>query len=170
MSDERTEIANLFGVIAQAAGRIAVLMGGKVPSDTGGGDASPDSELDSKFGNEQIKRDPKRWTGRPHAPCLMSECEPEFLECYAEFKDWTASKNDEKAAGNGPDGASAAKYAGYDRKSARRARGWRRRILAGWKPAERNDSPPDLGTQPSGDAFEDSPFDAKADPNDDFNF
>lgn len=102
---------------------------------------APDSDLDGKYGDEVVKKNPPRWTGQDFAGCNMSTTSPEYLDCVAEFYDWKADRDDEKAAtwANGTDEEKAEapkkrKYATYGRKSAGRARGWAKRLRAGWKP------------------------------------
>jgi hypothetical protein len=118
----------------------------KVDALSKGGGAStesavaPDSDLDSEWGDEEIKKDPPRWKGESKAPCHMSETSAEYLDEYASFKDYCAERDTEKAnelgtTGNDEETAKKLKYAGYGRKSARRARGWAARLRAGWKPA-----------------------------------
>jgi hypothetical protein len=50
------------------------------------------------------------------------------LDCFAEFKDYCASKDEES------DDEKKLKNAKYDRRRAAKARGWAARIRAGWKP------------------------------------
>jgi hypothetical protein len=92
-----------------------------------GQSVADDADLDSQWGDEEVK-DPPRWKGASHSGKRMSGCTPEFLDVYADFKDWCASR-DEKI--NDP---KKQKNAGYDRRRAAKARGWARRIRAGWKP------------------------------------
>lgn len=93
---------------------------------------APDSDLDSQYGDERIKFDPRDWKGSSMKGATMSECPPEYLESLATSFDWFARKN----ADNGD-----SKKAGYDKRSAARARGWARRKLDGWTgPGERRDS------------------------------
>ena len=170
MSGSRAKLADLYGQLARTYADLCRELGGDPGAASSASAIAPDSDLDSQWGDEEIKKDPPRWkkTGGPSfANRHMSECSPEFLDCYAEFKDWTASQNDEKARGNGPDGAKFTKYAGYDRKSAARARGWAQRLRNGWKREERSDAPPSDGFdgdappssgQPMG-GFDDNPFD-----------
>ena len=82
----------------------------------------------SQWGDPEVRKDPKRWTGAPVAPAKMSQCPPDYLDAVAEFKAWQASKEAEKGDEEG------AKKAGYCRKDAARARGWAKRLRAGWKP------------------------------------
>lgn len=79
-----------------------------------------DADLDGKYGDEQVKKDPPRWEGDRVAPCRMSECSPEYLDALADFLQWKADNPREGKE----------KYASYDRKSAARARGWAARKRA----------------------------------------
>ena len=118
---------------------------GKVLAAFGGGGGSSagstasDADLDGKFGNPTIKKDPPKWTG---ATCLgkrYSECPPGYLDSLAGFLDWKAEKNmaDNKT-----------KFAGYDRADAARARGWAARLRAGWVAPK--EAPSSFGGQASG--------------------
>lgn len=125
--------------------RVLARIEAKVDALSKGGGAStqsavaPDSDLDSEYGDEEIKKDPPRWKGDTFAPCHMSEASADYLDCYAEFKDYCAEKDTEKAnelgaSGDDEEAKKKLKYAGYGRKSARRARGWAARLRSGWKP------------------------------------
>lgn len=87
-----------------------------------------DADLDGKYGDEEIKRMPsaKYWPGEDFTGRRMSETTVQFLEAFAKYKNACAWANEKE--GN-PDKA---KYAGYDRKSAARARGWAQRLKNGW--------------------------------------
>jgi hypothetical protein len=82
------------------------------------------ADLDSKYGDPEVKRDPPRWSGAAFAPCRMSECSPEYLDCLASFCEWCADKAREERD---------AKKEAYKRRDAARARGWAMRIRAGWR-------------------------------------
>ena len=113
---------------------------------TGGGAVVADEDdLDSKFGNEPIKRDPTQtyWKGSGFVGKRPSECTPEYLDARAKYLD-TCAKMKEK------DGTDAKKkYAAYDRADAARARGWAKRLRNGWKPPE-NPKPTGLNGSPFG--------------------
>lgn len=91
---------------------------------------APDSDLDSEYGDEQIRFDPRDWTGTTsYKGCRMSECSAEYLDVIALVFTDLAKKND-------LDGK---EYKGmpqstYDKRTAARARGWAARMRAGWKP------------------------------------
>jgi len=96
-----------------------------------GGDVADDRELDSKFGDRVVKSLPSRWTGsQSFKGKKMSECPPDLLDMLASRFDFFAAKNDKEGAkaDNGEPKST------YDRKDAARARGWAKRIRAGWKP------------------------------------
>ncbi len=95
-----------------------------------GAEVADDDDLDSKYGNSPIKRDPtpKFWTGPGFVGKKMSECSPEYLDAFAKYKDLCAKLSEK-------DGSEAKlKFASYDRKDAARARGWARRLRNGWEP------------------------------------
>jgi len=92
-----------------------------------GDDIADDAELDGKYGNEPIRRDPTErfWTGETFVGKRPSECTPEYLDARAKYLDLCAKLKEK-------DGKQ--KYADYDRRDARLARGWARRLRSGWQP------------------------------------
>lgn len=85
-----------------------------------------DKDLDSKYGDPEIRFDPKDWTGDSCKGLRMSECPAEFLDMIAETFDYFARKaEDENELYNGKPTAP------LKRKDAARARGWARRVRAG---------------------------------------
>lgn len=104
-----------------------------------------DAELDSQYGDPEIRKDPPRWDGESFKGCKMSEATPEYLDSLAGFLDWRAGKKREEAAEltdeddeTKAERAKAVKYAGYDEKDAARARGWARRKRAEAERAEQD--------------------------------
>ena len=91
------------------------------------GAVADDAELDSNYGNPDVRKDPPRWKGDSFKGKKYSACSPEYLDALAGFLDWQAGKDDEKGTDDGK------KYAGYARKDSARARGWAKRLRAGWK-------------------------------------
>jgi hypothetical protein len=111
-----------------------------------------DSDLDSQYGDEQIRFSPKSFRGPDYTGKRMSQCSPEFLEALAEAMTYAA--NNPK-----PDKL---KYVAGNRRSAARARGWSRRLRAGVVPP-----PPDaralageLPSAPAAPTFEAPAFEA----------
>jgi hypothetical protein len=95
------------------------------------GDAAPDRELDSPHGDPQVKVIPRDWVNSGvFKGQKFSTCNADFLDALAEMYMFFAERNDAKGemAGNGTPKSV------YDRKSARIARGWARRIRDGWTP------------------------------------
>lgn len=86
--------------------------------------AASDAELDSRHGDQLVRLDPRDWTGPSMKNKRMSQCPPDFLEMYAEMKDYFGSK---KEADPDPE---VQKKAGYERRDAVLARGWARRNKA----------------------------------------
>lgn len=126
-ADQAARIESLERVIAALG---AVFTGG-------GAEVADDDELDSKFGDPIVKKDPtdRFWKGPGFVNKRMSECSPEYLDALAKYKDVCAKLKEKEGS------ESKRKYAEYDRKDAARARGWARRIRAGWKPPEKPAAP-----------------------------
>jgi hypothetical protein len=126
------------------------------------GVVADDADLDSKWGDPEIKRSPPRWSGPNYDGRRFSEADPAFLDAMAGFLDWKAGKAEEEnkvsASGN--------PVAPLIRKDAARARGWAARLRAGTPAAAPREAPqrqvPEWkGTPAQGDAFEgdsDLPF------------
>lgn len=106
------------------------------------GEVANDRELDSTFGNPEIRKDPtaKYWSGKSYVGKKYSMCPPDYLNALAEYLTACAFMTEKE---NNPDKL---KYAGYNRKDAARARGW----------ALRNAGKP-LKSRPAADVFEDQP-------------
>ena len=98
-------------------------------------EVADDQDLDSKYGDPEIKLRtiPREWEGQLITGCRMSECPPDYLDCLANLYDWQAQKADE---GNQTTD-SGKPIALYRRRDAARARGWAKRLRAGWKPTHR---------------------------------
>ena len=95
------------------------------------GDAAPDRELDSQYGDPPVKVIPRDWVNSGvFKGQKFSACEPDFLDALAETYDFFAARND----ANGEKASNGTPKSVYDRKAARLARGWARRIRAGWTP------------------------------------
>ena len=115
-----------------------------------GDDIADDSELDSKYGNEPIRRDPTErfWKGETFVGCRPSECTPEYLDARAKYLDLCAKLKEK-------DGKQ--KFADYDKADARRSRGWARRLRSGWKapqpPPRPNFGSASNGAAPNGTGF-----------------
>ncbi len=86
-----------------------------------------DADLDGKFGDPEIRHDPKRWNGPSFKGKRFSEAPPEWLDEMASFKDWAAGQDSAKKTPEND------KKAHYNRLDAARARGWAARKRAGWK-------------------------------------
>lgn len=112
-------VATLEAFVARLQGAIA----GRAEASASG--ASEPADIDGPHGDVVIRKDPPRWTGPSYAGSPMSRCSAEYLDAVAGFLDWRAEK--EEAEGK-------AKYAGYSRKDAARARAWAARLRAGWRP------------------------------------
>jgi len=86
-------------------------------------EVASDRDLDSQYGDKEIKFDPKDWKGDSMKGRRMSEAPAEFLELLALAYDYFASKSEatgELTSGGKP-------KAEFDRKAAALARGWAKR-------------------------------------------
>lgn len=130
----------ILDVLARLEAKVDRLLA-QQPAASGAPGIASDSDLDSEWGNEEVKKNPKRWQGVDHAGRRMRECSPEFLDCLAEHFDYKAGKEAEDAAAltDADEASKKRKYSGYSRKSAARARGWAARLRAGWKPPAPSD-------------------------------
>lgn len=110
-----------------------LLRTGGLPARGGGGSSAQrgaiadDADLDSQWGDPEIRKDPPRWDGPSFAGCRYSECTPEYLETLAGFLDWKADRDEEE----GRVTSKGKPTAPYSRKDAARARGWAKRIREG---------------------------------------
>lgn len=92
---------------------------------------APDSDLDGQWGNPVVKaKDPKDWTGESQLGKPFSECPPDYLDLVASRLDYFA----DKAEAEGAVTSAGKPVAPYNRRDASRARGWAKRLRAGWKP------------------------------------
>lgn len=104
---------------------------GARPAAAGGSSAgavAPDHDLDSEYGDPEIRRDPKRWTGDSFVGHRYSQTPPEYLDTLASQLDWQADRDEESDARDNK-GRPKAQYA---RRDAARARGWAARLRAGF--------------------------------------
>ncbi len=91
--------------------------------------AVTDADLDGQYGDPEVKKNPPRWKGESFVGETLSRCSPDFLDCFADFKEY-CSVNDRAAADSldGDEKAKKLKYAGYAEKDAALARGWAIRL------------------------------------------
>jgi hypothetical protein len=98
---------------------------------------APDSDLDGEHGDQVIKFDPKQWKGQSYVGKRMSQTTPEYCDSVLGLAMWKLRKDIE---------AGDEKKAGYARRDASRALGWKLRLEAGYKPpqtaASFDDDPP----------------------------
>ena len=109
----------------------------------GGAEVADDDDLDSRFGDPIVKKDPTQtyWKGPGgYVNKHLSECTPEYLDAYAKYKDVCAKLKERDGS------AEKKKYAAFDRKDAARARGWAKRLRSGWTPPPKPERPTFGGT------------------------
>lgn len=126
--EERVEqLEKIVREQAQFIARLKTALGG---ADT---NVATDRELDSQWGDPQVKLVPKTWTaGGVVKGQKFSTCPADFLDVLAETMDYFAEKNDAKGAKDSKDRP----LSYYDRKNARFARGWAKRLRSGWAPPD----------------------------------
>lgn len=108
--------------------RIAVAvekLAAAVPS--GSGAIAPDRDLDSKYGDPELRFNVRDWTGPSYKGRRFSECPPELLDMVAETLEYFARKSEE----TGETTSKGKPVAPYQRSDAARARGWAVRIRSG---------------------------------------
>jgi len=86
-----------------------------------------DKDMDGRYGDPEVRFDPRDWTGNPCKGRKFSQCPAAFLEMLAETLDYFAAKNDEEKAVT----ANGKPKSFFDRADAARARGWAKRIRDG---------------------------------------
>ena len=130
MTPYETEALSLLRQILSAvqAGAIRSTSSTQPPTSVGIAD---DRDLDSQWGDEEVRVSPRDWTGEPMKGRRMSECPPAFLDMLADTLDYFARKNEASNALT----TSGKPKAVYDRKGAARARGWAARMRGGWQRA-----------------------------------
>lgn len=115
-----------------------------------------DKDLEGRGREARVKFDPKGWRGRSFKGKPMRECEPDFLDVYANALSYCAEHPKPGKE----------QYAKYDELDAARARSWARRIRDGWAPPRSSfdEVPATFGgstnfpsTDFSGSTFDDAP-------------
>ena len=125
-----SELEALKARVTAIEARLAVVEENK-PAAASSPGVADDADLDSEWGDEVIKKDPKRWIekgGESFAGCRMSECPPDYLMAVASLFDWMADQDEKKGKTyvNKKTGKEQP-TAPFSRKSAARARGWAKR-------------------------------------------
>lgn len=105
-----------------------------------------DRELDGRYGNPQVKFNPRDWSGPSCKGRRMSECPADFLDVLASTFDWFAEQADQK----GELTDKGKKVSEFKRADAARARGWAKRIRDG------KHAPAAVGAEPGAGGWSDS--------------
>lgn len=84
------------------------------------GQVASDGELQSAKGDPDVRFEPRDWRGDPQKGKRFSQCDPAFLDMFAEMMD-----DDSDMPRKGKE-----EFAGLNRRSARLARGWAKRTRA----------------------------------------
>jgi hypothetical protein len=91
---------------------------------------APDADLDSQYGDPEVRTMPKDWQGQNLVGAKYSQCPADFLKMLAGLLMWQARKDEEA----GKVTAKGHPVADFKRKDAARALGWLRRIEAARAP------------------------------------
>jgi hypothetical protein len=119
------------------------------PATSGNGSAKPaasDDDLNGRYGDPSVRKDPKRWAGASCVGLNYSACPSDYLLLLAEYLEWGADKDAAKP--EPPKHANGTLYFEYARKDARLARGW----------ARRNEGKPARAAAPANGAGVDDPY------------
>lgn len=123
----QNELLQTLEAINARLSRIEAKLGAPPATTSRTPDVADASDLDGKWGDEDIKFMPRDWVEPDFTGMKMSQCSVEFLEAYAKMKDWQA----ERDASQGKVTSSGKPTAPFNRKSAARARGWAQRMRTG---------------------------------------
>jgi len=116
-----------LGAAPKAAGSSSGAVGGM----------ATDAEMAGKYGDPDVRFDPRDWTGESCKRMRFSECPAEFLDLLAPvLDDFAAGETDPKKKT-------------YKLRDARLARGWAARQRAGWRPPGSEETPPSSGAPAS---------------------
>ena len=99
-----------------------------------------DALLEEKGGDPQSKIAMRKWVGKDYKGKRFSECSPEYLDKLADTLMWMAHNPREGVA-------DALKFARFNALDAGRARGWAKRLRAGWKPPVDEYAQPEVSTE-----------------------
>lgn len=119
MTDEQFQ--TIMGTLAEILTVVKAKPAAARTASPGGG--ADDADLDSSFGDPEVRSDPKKWTGPSMKGKRYSQCPSEFLGLLAGLLEWQGRRDDEdgKQDKNGnPSGD-------WKRRDAVRARGWQKR-------------------------------------------
>lgn len=86
-------------------------------------------DLDSQYGNPEVRFMPRDWTGPSYKGRKFSECPAEMLDMLASTLDYFGDKDEAEGAVTSKGKPSAP----FKRQDAARARGWAARIRGGWQ-------------------------------------
>jgi hypothetical protein len=117
----------LRAIDKKLAAMLAVLSSAPSTPSHAGATIASDRDLDSRYGDPEVRFDPRDWIGPSFKGCHYSECPADYLDLVAEAKDYFARKarEENKLTAKGKP------VADYEANDAARARGWAARIRAG---------------------------------------
>lgn len=116
--------------LAAIAAHLGIGARGPAAASAGGAVASA-ADLDGQYGNPEVRKDPKDWTGPSYVGKFFSDCPAEYLDMIASLNEWRAKKDDEAGARGETNAKGKPKDGHFARLDAARARGWAARARAG---------------------------------------
>lgn len=125
MSDE----LKVLNGIAQSLRHIEMLLakGGGASQPSSDVEVATERDLRGPYGDPEVRMNPRDWNGASMKGRRMSGCPAEFLDLYAEAKDYFARKADEEHK----ETAKGQPVSKYEKLDATRARGWAALIRSG---------------------------------------
>lgn len=129
-----------------AAAMLRTMARNGAAGDTSGRTIAEDSDLDSRFGDPKVRRDPKHWAGASYVGAHYSQCPTDYLIVLAESLEYFADKDQKKPKDQVRTHTNGTPYWAYNLKDAARARGWAARNRGkAMPPPAGNDAPSDDG-------------------------
>lgn len=93
-----------------------------------------DRDLDGKWGDPEVRFEPRDWTGDRCKGRKFSQCPAPFLDLMAEALDYFAAQSDAKDEKTDK----GKRVSEFKRADAARARGWAKRIREGYHPSAKS--------------------------------
>jgi hypothetical protein len=122
------------------------------PTNKPGGRVASPAELSGRFGDQTVKKDPKRWVGPSYEGAAFSKCPSDYLIALANFLDWQGEMDMKKP--EPPRHHNGTFYYEYKFKDAGLARGWAARNAGKDMPPPSVAEPESGGPEPEDALYE----------------
>ena len=126
LEDIAHSLARIEGKLDQLLAKPAAAPRAASSANVGEVTPAPDSDLDGEYGDPVVKKDPTRWKGPSMVGKKLSQTTADYCDAVMGLALWKVGKDNE---------AGDAKKAGYARRDAERALGWKLRLEGGFKAA-----------------------------------